>query len=352
MISDWEDSVGGVEESLHWVKESLFSHIRCMKSMPLHMSVLEFQPNAVLWRLAYGVMDVMFATSCFKPPVMAKMGNLFWIFARELICLRIQSGDMLNSLLWGLVLPQTIIRLPASPVGAEFFEIDSLMDPISAEISIYGCRSDEGRTTVNVCSHASLVFLSCVRLSSITFVHKQSPTLAGKVESVLSFHGWRVSPLQLFMTDIIIQNGGISISDYSLVHCNNLFVQQASVGVRAVGVKRLFITGVLVFGMAGVNTGFSRCATVLRTQDVHEISLGRLVISDCSKLFEVEGCELMVFGNSLVARCQSLGSIMMPVSLRASFINVVVSLCLMLSTLWTPLDIFFAFAATGLSPLG
>lgn len=326
MMSDWEAGVGNVDETLHWVKEPLFLHVHRMKCMPLRSAVLEFHTNSDLWRLAYGVMDVMFVTSCFKLPVMANMGNIFWIFARELICLQVQSGDMLNSLLWGMVLSQTVIHLPSSPVGAEFFEIDSLMDPISAEISIYGCRRGEGRTTINVCSHASLVFLSSVRLSSITFNHQKSSEHLWKVDSVLGFHGWKMSPLNLSMNDVIVQNGGVSISDYTFVHCNNLFVKNAAFGVRAVGVKRLFITGIVMEGGSGVFTGFSQCETVLRTQNVREISLGRLVINDCPRLFDVEVSEIMVFGNSLVARCESMGSIMMPVSLRASFINIVVSL--------------------------
>jgi hypothetical protein len=325
MISAWVDGVGAVEETLHWVKDSLFSRVNCMKYMTLPNIARELQRNSVLWGVAYGVMDVMFVTSCFKLPVMQRMGDLFWVFAKEIIKLHIQSGDMLNSLLWGMVLPQTIICLPHSPTG---FVIDSLLDPISADITIQGCEKSAGRTIIYVYSHTSLTFLSSVRMNSVTFVHRASSSPMPKVGTVLQFCGWKLSPLEVFMNDVFVECGGICLSDYHVVHCNNLFVRGASVGVSVSGVTRLFITGISIEGVSGGdNTGFDSCETGLRVRNVREVSLGRIVVSNCARLFDAEVGDMFVFGNSMILKCGEIGSILMPVGRRASFVNLVVRLC-------------------------
>jgi hypothetical protein len=325
MISAWVNRVGGVEETLHWVKNSLFSRVNCVKYMTLPNMARELQCNSALWAIAYGVMDVMFVTSCFQLPVMQRMGDLFWVFAKEIINLRIQSGDMLNSLLWGMVLPQTIICLPHTPTG---FVLDSLLDPISVDVTIQGCERSAGRTVIYVYSHTSLTFLSGARLNGITFVHRASSSPMAKVGTVLQFCGWKLSPLEVFMNDVVVECGGVCLSDYHVVHCNHLFVRNAPVGVSVSGVNRLFITGISIAGISGGdNTGFDSCETALRIRNVCEVSLGRIVVSNCARLFDAEVGDIFVFGNSMILKCGEIGSILMPVGRRASFINLVVCLC-------------------------
>jgi hypothetical protein len=310
------------------VKEDLFYQVSQANHLCLQGLCSSFLPASDLYRHAEGVMDVMFITSCFNFPVRVQMGDLFWTFANEFIKLKVHSGGLLNSLLRGLVLPQTVIILPATSVG---FKIDPLLPPIKFDVTISGYHGPalpdgtRERTILHVEHQTFLLFQGNVRMSSLSFVHTQSISPMPHSDLIICFHGWERTPLEVIIHDVTF-DAGVSIFSYETVRCNHVLIRGAKIGMDVLNANRLFITGDLAEMALGKENGFDGCNLALRLRKVNEVTLGRLVVSKCSKVFDVCVHRFFILGNSVVSRCVAMGSLLMPVNRRASFFDFAVSL--------------------------
>ena len=319
MIEKWETNVGSIDSTLHWVKEELHYHIYCMNKMSLDMLQCEFSEQRTLDKLATGVMDVLFISACFKLPSVDAMGPLFWIFARELIQLHLASVDQLNSLLWGLVLPQTVIVLEPKK-----YALDSLLDPIIVPLTIQGQQTDQGVTTVEVSSQTSLVFFNNARLDKIRFV-QTLPVSMPPTEFIVKFSGYGGCKLVASMTDVEFVRAGFSVQFYNRMQCNHVFVSRAVIGIHARNVEQLSILGYGSNEMCDSPTGFDACALGMQFMDVDLLLIENQAFSGTEKIFHACVKTSCIVRNCSADNCPNLGTILMAGHATPVFVDFEVS---------------------------
>ena len=315
MIQNWEANVGPVESTLHWVGEDLYYHIHCMQKMSLETLQNEFREQRDLDRLATGVMDVLFLSSCFKLPSVVAMGPCFWVFARELIQLKLSSVDHLNSLLWGLVLPQTVIVLEPKK-----YALDSLLDPIAVPLTIRGQKDDQGVTTVEVHSQTSLIFFHNTRLHRLRFVQAPSVSVPS-TDFLVKFCGFGGCKLTAFMVDVEFVCAGYSVQNYLQVQCNHVHVSRAAVGLSAYSVERLSILGCDSEVMCEGHTGFNGCGIGIQIMDVDHLLVENQVFSGTEKIFHACVKTSSEVKDSNADACVSMGVLLMARHFTPVFID-------------------------------
>lgn len=331
MLAVWTEKVGSVEDTLHWVAEPLFYHVNHMNHMPFPALLEHFLIPSDLNRFVVGVMDVLFLTSCFNFPVVSEMGGLFWIFARELIQLKLNTSDMLNSYLWGLAMPQTVILLPPITGG---YILDSLLDPIEIEITIQGCLADghtpyvddtSFHTTIYVYAQSSLTFMSNTRLLKLSIQKKDFPAMMARCDTLVKFIGWGLTKLSAYITDVEFINGGCFATRYDVVHCDHILVKNTSIGLSVQHVAKLFITGNPPCMLPGPEVSFYRCLLAISAIEVDTFVSGRQIFSKCKNVFYANVKTAFIVEDSAVKDCEALGEILMSPGRRPTFVRFTVS---------------------------
>ena len=325
-VENWIEKMGPMDQTMHWSEEKLYCHICRMLRYPHSQLLLEFQTNSKTDSLTTGVMDIMFLASCFQLPLVCELGPRFWFFTKELIHLRVSSVDHLNSLLWGLVLPQTVILLDPKP-----YFMDSDLEAISVDITIKGSKggaSAEEETVIVVHSKTSLVFIGSVRLVGLKFKQQRhDPNQSEYSDTVLSFIGWGDDKLLLFMKDVQLVNAGCSVSAYNRAHFCCVSVTDALIGIHVTNVKDVFLSSgdMLCPGTSFDPPGFFYCDTAIVASDVSVLIAGHQIISHCHTVFDLKVKHTCVVEESTISSCDHMGKIMTSPNCTPSLIGVSVS---------------------------
>lgn len=321
-----------MDNTLHWVKDSVYLHVALMHRMSLEDLRNEFDVGSRLNQVTKGVMDVMFVASCFDLPIVAKLGRLFWIFAREIIRIRVSSSDQLNLLLWNRVLPQTVLVLDPIP-----FFLDAMMEPIDYVVSFQGTIMErtEGmapdavpaRTVLMVASTSALIFHASARVSILEVQHFD---VLGVVQHMyaLRFTSVCADDRLIHLQAVFVRNSGCFITGYAKVHANHLSVENATTGLNVKDVGQLYITTThppLID--VGFNSKFSYCDVGFSFSGVSSFIGSNLIFSDCCVALDVKMKQIFILEDSRITKCDSLGEILSAPSCIPSFHrNVVTSI--------------------------
>lgn len=336
-VDTWINKIGSMEKTMHWAKEELYHQIHRMMRLSDEKLAFELHPGSITDSMTNGVMDVMFLASCFNFPLVRVMGDRFWSFTKELINLQVSSSNHLNSLLWGLVLPQTVVIL-----DAKRYEMDPLLTPISVDITIKGSyletashslQSDQvvEKTVLAVNSETKLFFTASARLMGITFEQVHYSSLVSKrSDTVMEFMGWGFDPLVLFMKDVHLVNAGCSVSAFDKVHCSQCSVTDSELGFHVTNVKDLFFSGGDLFYPkgSGVKTGFFNCELSLYVRDVFYLLVCQQHFDHCDTVFDFKVQNRCIVENCKISSCNCMGAIMTSPNCTPSLIDLVVSLSL------------------------
>ena len=322
-----------MENTMHWASKELFYRVFTTNDMPLQELQTQFNFQSLLDDSAKGVMDVMFIASCFQLPVVLELGELFWIFAREVIRLRVSTVDHLNFLLWDSVLPQTVLVL--DPVT---FFLDTLLPPIKNQITIQGTVVENqlenqsnvvetvARSILDVSSQASLIFLSDVRLCTLVVRQVDSPGTK-LVESVIQFMGFGARSLSVYMNGVELINAGCSVVNYENVHCNHLYVTDAVVGFLGTNIGNLYLTGTHTHLLDNsVQPGYLFCDTAFCLKDVSNFVCTNQTIYQCKVIFDVRIARVCVIEDAVMCQCDHMGELLTSANCTPSFVRCKVSL--------------------------
>ncbi len=270
-----------------------------------------------------GVMDVFFAASCFQKPSIHRMETLFWFLAKEFISLHVDSSDKLNFLLWGSLLPQTVLTL--API---MFHVDSLIPPIEVMLTIEGTSTSvpkddlvEGSFSSEVLlpSNMGMIFRSDARIINVTFRRLGLSTLP-YVNNLLSFVGKAGVRNDVYLNTVQVYDGGLNAIRCNKVHGRGVVVFGATVGVSLDTVADFVFTefvsdGASRFPEAGIFS--SRIAFSFHQVDGVEIdsirvsSVGHVLVGSISNMF--------VMSNSCIDYCSCMGHLNVLSDIRPVF---------------------------------
>lgn len=337
LVATWVKNVGRVRKTLHWASEPFYFYLHGMLSMSLQDVQAEFKQGSRMDGLSKGVMEVMFWVSCFQPPVVVALGDCFWDLARELIRLQVSNVDQLNYLFWGGLIPQTVIVLEARE-----YQMDSMIPPIKADISIEGCvcpvehtnlseehvQEDETRTVLRISSHSSLIFTGSVRLLNLTVSQSEMSSVHTLSEVSMKFIGLEPDHATIVMDGVKMCSAGCSVSNYSKVNCNHFSVTGAMAGFIGYNIKSLHMAGSQThLENPSFKTGFFFCDTAMLLRDVTSFIVTKQTFYENNVVFDMRVRAVCIVEDSVIARCDHMGEIMTSVNCHPTFIRVVVSYC-------------------------
>jgi len=311
-----------MDDTLHWVDPSLYKTINSMKSLSIEELQAEFQtPGSRLCAGVTGVMDLMLVCCCFRLPLVMEMDHLFWHFARALVLLDVDSVDTLNSLLWGLVLPQTVLVLEPKQ-----YNLDSLLVPIFVPITIRGTK-DQARlqtTTLGIYSQASLVILNHVRFWHLTVARVITANVMPASDFLVKLTGWDGCNHKAYFWDVEMCDGGISCVLYDLLQCNRLIVRGAECALAVYATETLCVRGwdhhVL---LPSERSAFDQCTLAIKAKDVANVKIEDVKFSRLFEVFNVRASNVCLIENALVSpTCMRLGRILMPQNAACVFTDV------------------------------
>lgn len=330
-VAAWVKNVGTVDQTLHWCHDELYAHICTMNGMNDDDFQHQFVFGSSLDHATVGVMEILFAASCFECPIVVDMGKLFWVFCRELIRIRVSDVDQLNFLLWGQVVDQTVLVL--DPVD---FHLDSMIPAIQSVISIEGSfvTSREGYnhyTTVYMASHSSLIFHGNARVSKL--IIKRFEVLgAAKTPFSMIFEGVWGEERKVYIYMLMLHDGGCRVKSYNEVHCDCLMVDDAVVGLHAESIKRIYVQQQ---GHAqapqGFHPGFSMCETALTLKFVNHFVCTGCYFKNCFVVWDGRIASVCVVQDVSIMGCVHMGEILMSPGHHPSFVGVTVCFILLFS---------------------
>ncbi len=302
--------MGQTDETLHWCSTSYYACIsRMYKTSASELaSFLSF--GTVLDHEARGIMEVMFAVSCFRAGSFESMGSLFWIFVNELIRVQVKDVDHFNLLLWGQTLPQTVLVL--APV---VFVMDSMLPGIEHAISIEGTANPDADTTTNadyvrrstivVPSNTSMVFFNSVRILSVNFKRLVVPYFS-VCERCITMTTPVSSGRIVWLANMEMFEGGIHITNYESVNCLGLTIREAKTGVSVKRVQDFF------FGSGGREPPvLEKCELAFFMEKVNKAYVEDIRLNHIKVAFDVSVSELFEVKRVAMIQCGSLGRILM-----------------------------------------
>lgn len=283
--------------TLHWVKDSLHHEIQRLYTLSDDVLAQHFVDHvrSPLKKHTQGIMDVMFVSACFPFPEVEMLGDLFWCLARQLICLDVPNVDVLNSLLWGTVLPQTVLMLRSG-----IYVIDSGMDPVTVPVTFQGSRNPEERTTVFVYRHTTLIFVESVRFFNLDFDHVASNTnsnLPGPY--LITMMGITTCVLEAFFFDVSVKNAGVFASNFASVRLENTAIYQAPTAILLKSVDQFFFGSRDVTGRTTPSL-IASCQLAIQTPDVDDLILEDIQFTNVCCVFDAR-----VLYNCEIRKCQA-----------------------------------------------
>jgi hypothetical protein len=316
-----------MDATMHWACDQLYLCVHSMSKMPLPELQSEFSRRLSLDRVTTGVMEVMFLSSCFHLPRVEAMGARFWYFATHLILLKLEGLDRLNSLLWDLVLPQTVIQLEPQ----EYY-LDSLLPPVSVAITIQGRRTPDAATTVIVFSQSCFrVFAQeGIRLFDIDFMQAEAdhsmhlrgaerPTPPRKY--ILEVMGGNWTNPHVYISGVSFSGAGFKAVNLGSLNCNHVFVCGAEVGVYMENVREAKFMGCAPGIESHGKSGFKECDVALSSTDVWQLSLSDLKFESVSVLFNMCVRDAINVRDSETLWCEKMGYLLMPGCRAPAFWN-------------------------------
>ena len=329
MLQSWSEQVGCMDDTLHWVDPSLYKTINSMKSLSIEELQAEFQtPDSRLCSEVNGVMDLMLVCCCFRLPLVMEMDHLFWHFARALVLLDVGSVDTLNSLLWGLVLPQTVLVLEPKQ-----YILDSLLDPIFVPITIRGTKDQATlqTTILGVYSQTSLVFFHHVRFWHLTFARVVTASIMPPSDFIVKLIGWDGCKHKAYFWDVEMLDGGISCIFFDLLQCNRLLVKGAECALAVYSTKTLCVRGWDQHTLLpSERSAFDECTLAIKAKEVVHLKIQDVKFSRLFELFNVRASHVCSIEKSIISpTCMRLGRILMPEDSPCIFTDVEVLLALL-----------------------
>lgn len=302
--------MGPVEETLSWCSSSFYVCISKMYKVNVSDLNSAFSFGTVLDYETKGIMEVLFAVSCFRSASVEAMGSLFWTFARELIRIQVHDVDYFNLLLWGQTLPQTILVL--DPI---VFQLDCMIPGIENVISIEGTANSshgvndlEGsvrRSTIVVPTNTSMVFFNSVKISGIDvkrFLVPYSPVCERCISMTTPVSCGKL----VRMMDVEIFGGGVNMSNYESVCCLGITIHEAKTAVSVKRVKDFF------FGSGGRDAPLlDRCELLFMLDGVSKACFEELHFKECRMVFHANVPDLFEVKRVAMTKCDSIGQILM-----------------------------------------
>lgn len=299
-----------MEETLSWCSSSFYVCISKMYKTNASDLSSVFNFGTVLDYETKGIMEVLFAVSCFRSASVESMGSLFWIFASELIRIQVHDVDYFNLLLWGQTLPQTVLVL--APV---VFQLDCMIPGIENVISIEGtANSSQGvnilgdsvrRSTIVVPTNTSMVFFNSVKISGVDvkrFLVPYAPVCDRCISMTTPVSGGKL----VRMMDVEFFGGGLNVSNYDSVCCLGLTIHEAKTGVSVKRVQDFF------FGSGGRDAPLlDKCELIFLLDGVSKACFEELRFNDCRVAFHANVPDLFEVKRVFMTKCDSLGQILM-----------------------------------------
>lgn len=325
----WIEKVG--PQSSYWCSIGFFTRVSEMYNMSPDDLSDQFKFGSYLDEETCGVMELFFVASCFKSPVTVNMGMLFWVFAREMIRVRISDVDQLNALLWGQLLSQTILVL--DPV---VFALDCLLPGIDVVLSIEGTTSDPSLSTdgtkrkpvIMVPSNTSLVFYNSARLSSLDIQRLDVPN-SQRRDSVFTFKGMRGDRREVRIADMSLIGGGVSIDKYDFVRCTSVSVSNSDVGVSVKNVRDFYFGGGYRSSREHfVAPRFVECDLAMSFKTVCRVICEEMYVSRCKTVFKASVSDDFLVRRATFDCCKCLGEVLMTPGLYPLFYETMVGLFL------------------------
>lgn len=319
--------MGSMAKTLHWSSGKFFSVVKTIFSTPSQERKFQFLLGSNLDDELHGVMDVVFAASCFPKPDVAAMGQMFWIFAKALLRVYVSSTDELNFLLWGNLLPQTVLFLAPT-----VFYLDSLIPPIETVLTIEGSmHEDESRamTEIKIHCNGTLIFRADTRIIGVFFHRMQSrPNGVDSISSMLSFIGKREAPLNITLTLVKISKGGVL-----LTKCGRVWLQGVSV-FRSIAGFLLETVDEFVFNRYPVSetdtafkdVGIFNCNFAFSFHDVKTVELTHIRVHGVENVFSGSVLDTFLMSTSCIDSCASMGNLLMISDIRPVFQSVMVKI--------------------------
>lgn len=323
----WIEKVG--PSSSYWCTISFFTRVSEIYKTPLDNCKDQFKFGSCLDEDTNGVMEILFAASCFMSPRLVNMGSLFWVFTREIIRVNVSSVDQLNSLLWNQLLPQTILAL--EPI---VYCLDCLLPGIDIVLSIEGIpqaphgklapSTDKKRPVIMIPSNSSLVFYNNARLSCLDIQRIEVPH-AQRQDNALTFKAVRGDRREVRLADICVTGGGIRIEKYDFVRCACISVTGATVGLTIRNVRDFYFGG----GRRSSHGHFidpkiEQCGIAIAIKPACRVICEEVSVSDCGTVFSVSVSDDFLVKRATLQRCGSMGEVFMTPGLRPVFFETMV----------------------------
>jgi len=330
----WVEHVGPKDESLHFVKPGAFTDFEHMMGLDLEGQRTLFQhhdsPISLLGHRTQGVMDTLFAASCFQLPSVLAMGRHFWLLARALVLFEVSNSDQLNSILWGLVLPQTVVAM-----DAEEFYMDSLLDPVHVPMKLKGCVGHLRMTTLYVQSDSNMIFFDDVCFENVCFLHtpphpdrcvSRLRKFVVELRGVCSFQT-NVPTAVAVLKHVEFSYGGLRVYRYGDVLCEDVHFHDAKCGLSLHDVGCVSLESHFLGLGTDPFSGFDYCDLALSAEKVGSLDLEDQSFNGVLQIFDVE-----IFSEFEMVTCYIsdadtyIGKITMPEGCDPVFHGITVSL--------------------------
>jgi hypothetical protein len=308
MVSNWEQRVGPMEATMHWASDQMYGWIHRANTRDLASLQLEFTRRRFLDPVTTGVMEVFFVSSCFQLPRVKAMGQRFYALANRIILLSLTTTDDLNLMLYDVVLPQTVIMLEAHT-----YHLDSFHPPITVALTIQGCRTEQGSTSLVIYCQSALKVWSKegIRFYDIDFAQGPSSAVA-PADWLLDICGDRWCNPVVHLSCVTFSGAGFKVTDVGSLYCNFVAVDQANVGVCMDHVRDIIFVGSNDKEVARTtHAGFENCELAMRATDCYRLSIAHQTYGDCKSVFDMCLRETCLVRDSIIDECNKLGCILM-----------------------------------------
>lgn len=325
-LREWETNVGPITKTLHWSSNEFIVYVRNLFPLSSQERRKQFVFGSDLDDELLGVMDVAFAASCFMKSDIASMGQLFWIFAKELLRVYVSSTDELNFLLWGTLLPQTVLFL--APIT---FYMDCMIPPIETVMTIEGTVCADGSspcTEVRLQSSECLIFRANTRITGIVFRRTGLRTShANAPNTFLGFVGKKDAPVHVCLSLVQAFDGGLYFMKCGKVKLRGVAVSNAISGLMLDTVEEFVFNR---FPGAETDTSFSdvgvfNCYNAFSLDGVKSVEMNGIRVRNVQNVFSGSVSDTFVMGTSCIDSCRSMGNLLVFSNIRPVFQSVLVS---------------------------
>ena len=309
MITAWEENVGCLGMSLPRSSPGLVPFISKLSYLTLPALKTEFIESVRNHEGLVGIMDLMFFVSGFDTTRRRNMGGMFWLFARHIIQLEVADSDRLNLLLYGRVLPQTIICL----TDAEYI-LDGMIPKITCDLSIRGFQTcnDQGAvvTRTLMTLRSELSFSRDVDIDTVN-IRRLRPSL---VNFSLDFTGDFDRPTyqQVALKNLGILGGGIQGQNLKVFQLLDVSIRNCSIGLYLNNVDYCFLYSTRNMVSPNRLASFSHCESAMYLCMVGRVDVRSYLFRNCKEVMDGLVHHSFDMTNNTMWRVGRMGSVWMP----------------------------------------